>query len=699
MASGPALDCFHCGLPVPDGLNIEVEVLGLPRPMCCAGCAAVAETLQAQGLAHYYSHRESLPLVPAELASGPLPEADLADAPGLAGEWIRELDDEKSEALLQVEGLRCAACAWLVEERLRSVPGIESASVNLATHALRVVLDPAKGSLGDAVRALREVGFKARPRRADVLAEDRRRERRTALVRLGIAGLGAMNVMTYAVALYAGAFEGIEMRYEQLFRWASAVVTTPVLLVAGAPFFQGAWRDLRVRRPGMDVPIALAIGSAYVASLWSTFTGTGEVWFDSVCMFVFFLTLGGASRCSCVIAPATPPSACSRPARPPHASSRTATSAGCPRRASPSANAWSCAAGETIPCDGRVVEGFGSVAEALLNGEPWPRSVDAGAEVLGGSTNVDRPLVVEATRAGSETALSKVVALLGRAQSEKPPVVLRADRVARVFVAAVLVLAAGTAAVWSQLAPERAFEVTLSVLVATCPCALSLATPVALAAAQSALARAGLLVTRGHVIERLADADRFVFDKTGTLTRGEPTLVDGLAEPGHDRRRMLALAAELEARSEHPLARALRRAGRELGVQDASDRPFDVQHIEPVVGAGLEAQVDGETLRIGRPDWVAELAGEGARGGEEEQADEHDEAHVWIALGDAKGCRARFAFDDPMREEAPAALERLRGQGLTLELATGDPSPARRTSRPHPRARCALHRRLARSQA
>jgi Cu2+-exporting ATPase len=272
-----------------------------------------------------------------------------------------------------------------------------------------------------------------------------------------------------------------------------------------------------------------------------------------------------------------------------------------------------------------------------------------------------------------------VVALLGRAQSEKPPVVLRADRVARGFVAAVLVLAAGTAAAWSQIAPERAFEVTLSVLVATCPCALSLATPVALAAAQSALARAGLLVTRGHVVERLADADRFVFDKTGTLTRGEPTLIDGRAEPGHDRRRMLALAAELEARSEHPLARALRRAWRELGVEDGAERPFDVQQVEPVVGSGLEAQVDGETLRIGRPDWVAELAR--ADHAEPEEvlglgANEAGDAHVWIALGDAKGRRALFAFDDPMREEAPEALERLRNRGLALELATGDPSPA-----------------------
>lgn len=665
-------ECFHCGLPVPVGLDIEAVVLGAARPMCCHGCAAVASTLEAHGLAEFYRHRTEVPLQPAELPAArdatlegsrdPMDEAGLADASSRL-----EPDGLRSAALL-VEDMRCAACVWLIEERLRRVGGVKRASANLGTRAVHVRFEPGTASLAGIVRALHDVGYRARPRRPDVLAEHRLAEHRRALLRLGVSGLGAMNVMTYAVALYAGAFVGMEARYETLFRWVSWLVATPVLLIACEPFFRAAWRDLRSRSPGMDVPIALAIGGAYAASAWATWSGKGEVYFDSVCMFAFFLTLGRSiemwvrHRSGDVtdrLIQAEPQTACRV---------RGGREEWVPTASIEPGDRVLVRPGAAIPCDGRVLEGTTSVAEALLTGEPWPRDVAPGASVFGGSTNVDQPIVVEASRAGRDSMLASIVALLERARSETPPIVQRADRVARHFVTGVLAIATVTALAWLQIAPDRAFEVTLAVLVATCPCALSLATPVALAAAQSALARAGFLVTRGHVVEGLAEAGHVVLDKTGTLTRGRPTLVATHCEQGASEGDVLALAALLEAGSEHPVAGALRDA---FGAgRDAIDAAR-IEDRRAVHGAGIEARVDGRRLRIGRSDWVAELAPRATSplpGG----------GHVLVALGDEKGRLAVFGLDDPERDESAAALAGLRALGLELEMVTGDPSPAAR---------------------
>ncbi len=660
-------DCFHCGLPIPRGFHAEAFVLGAARPMCCHGCAAVARTLEAQGLSDYYRHRTERPMTPAELPSAleaelvPFTSADLAHD-------VAPLDDDGLRtASLLVEDMRCAACAWLIEERLRGRPGVARASANLGTHVVHVAFEPDTTSLDETLRTLHEIGYRARPRRPDTLAAHRTREHRRALIRLGVAGLGAMNVMTYAAALYAGAFVGMEARYETLFRWVSWVVSTPVLLVAGEPFLRAAWRDLKARRPGMDVPIALAMTSAYVASAWNTWRGTGEVYFDSVCMFAFFLTLGRSIEmwvrhrsedATDRLLRAEPETAC----RLEHGEENWV-----PAASLEVGDRVLVRPGESIPCDGRIVDGRTSVGESLLTGEPWPRDVDVGGRVLGGSTNVDQPIVVEAVRPGRESVLASIVALLARAQSETPPIVQRADRVARWFVSGVLLMATGTAAVWLRIAPDRAFEVTLAVLVATCPCALSLATPVAIAAAQSALAGAGFLVTRGHVVEALAETRRMLLDKTGTLTRGRPTLDVTHAQREGDPNAMLALAARLEVGSEHPVAHALLRAAQSVPAHEG-----ELTERQAVHGSGIEALVDGERIRIGRPDWVDALATDARARAEEPAQDDH----VWVALGDEKGRIALFGLIDPMRDDAPPAVHDLQALGLTLELVTGDSSPA-----------------------
>jgi len=329
-----------------------------------------------------------------------------------------------------------------------------------------------------------------------------------------------------------------------------------VVFYAASPFFINALRDLESRRLGMDVPVAIAIGAAYLASIWSMLRGTGEVYFDSVCMFTFFLLLGRYlearirrrsdefSRRLLRDAPLTA------------------------RRIGPTGDeVVACRLlvpgdlirvreGEAIPADGVIVEGRSAVDEALLTGEPLSRSRLPGDPVIGGSRNIESPLVISVTRTGANSTLASIVGLLDRTQAQRPATVRAADRAARVFVAVVLGLTAAVTFYWWHAQPDRAFEIGLALLVSTCPCALSLATPAALAAATNALARTGLLVSRGHVLEGLARISDFVFDKTGTLTRGEFELVAVRPLGAVSEIECVAIARVLEEHSSHPIARA-----------------------------------------------------------------------------------------------------------------------------------------------
>jgi len=633
--------------------------------MCCFGCAAVAELLEAQGLASWYETREEATGVRADPVPDVLRQAAWIESPDVVERFTTRRGDHLRESTLLVEGISCAACVWLIEEYLRRQPGVCSASVSLTSHRARVAWDETVCGLGDLVARLAEIGFASRPDRPDERATLERREHRSALIRLGVSGLGAMNVMTYSVALYVGAFEGMAAGFESFFRWLCFLVATPVVVIAGRPFFAGAIRDLRVGRPGMDVPVALAIGGAFGVSGWATIHGGGEVFFDSACMFIFFLTLGrflemrvrhrsaSLSRRLLDAAPAI--------ARRIVAGREEVVSA----ESLVLGDRFLVRAGESLPADGRILEGSSAIDESLLTGEPWPRDVSPADSVVAGSVNVDSPILVEAMRVGDETTMASIVSLIERAESEKPAIASAADRVAGIFVGFVLCVAALAAVGWGLHAPERAIWTTLAVLVATCPCALSLATPAALAAATHGLAEAGLLVTRGHVLEGLANASRVVFDKTGTLTRGEPTLVEVVPlRPGLESDELLELARRLERHSEHPLARALREEG-------TSEEPLEGPgRFRSVAGRGVEGKLESRRVRIGRPDWVAALSAAELPGVSPDAV-----AQARILLGDESGPLAWLGFSDPLRSDAVESIRRLEGIGLGLEMLSGDPSP------------------------
>lgn len=661
--------CYHCGLPVPPETKNSITIDAIPRVLCCTGCQAVAQAIVSSQLTEYYRHRDALPESPREALPVALEALGLFDHPKVQKSFVQVSGEHEREAALILEGITCAACVWLNEAHLRRQPGVTSVDINYATRRARVRWDTRVTKLSKLLEAIAAIGYRAHPydvARSESLAQ---KERKTALWRLFVAGFGMMQVMMYAIPVYLAQTEtGSDMApdIEQLMRWASLILTLPVVLYSAAPFFANAWRDVTLRRLGMDVPVALGVGSAFAASVWATLSGSGEVYFDSVTMFVFFLLSGRylemmarqkAVRSVETLARAMPTLATRFVRWPEAACERVATAE---LRVG---DVIQIAPGESIPADGEVIAGVSAADESLLTGESRPLPKVAGNELIGGSVNVTSPLAMRVLRLGEDTRLAAITRLMERAAAEKPHVVHMADRIAARFVVAVLLLAAAAALVWWQLDPSQALWVFVAVLVVSCPCALSLATPVALTVATGALAARGVLVTRGHAIETLAQANRFIFDKTGTLTLGQLTLVETITCRGTPDA-AIALAAALEQGSEHPIGRAL---------QQCADTIAPVVNVSAVTGAGVLGFIDGTEWRLGRPDFVASLHQTILPLEIEAKVGSGDTV---IALGSADGWQAFFRLGDEVRPEAAAAMMALRQAGVTLSIFSGDASAA-----------------------
>lgn len=661
-------NCYHCGLPVPAGLTLSVSIDGEPRAMCCVGCQAVAQAIVDNGLADYYRHRDALPDSPRESLPAVLQGLKLFDHADFQKSFVRDLGDDEREASLIIEGITCAACIWLNEQHVAQLSGVTGVQLNFATRRARVRWDDRRIKLSGILAAIAAIGYRAHPYDAAKSEELARRERRSALWRVFVAGFGMMQVMMYAVPVYLAGDGEMAPDIEALLRWASLVLTLPVILYSAAPFFRGAWRDLERRRVGMDVPVALGVGAAFAASVWATITSSGEVYFDSVTMFIFFL-LGGrflemtARQRAVSVSEALArlvPALAARVAGYPHDRSTQQVIAADLKPG----DVVLVKAGETIPADGQVVDGQSCANESLLTGESAPVAKSPGAAVTGGAVNVDSPLFVRVERVGEATRLSAIIRLMERAAMEKPAIVELADRIAGRFILALLAIAAAVAITWGVIDPAKALWITVSVLVVTCPCALSLATPVALSVASGAMARAGLLVTHGHAIETLARATHFVFDKTGTLTYGRMTLLETLPLADLDAAACLALAAAIEQSSEHPIGAALRAA--------AGDDLPALSEVCNESGNGMAAHHQGAALRVGRPDYVAALHGLPLP---EAAAIFAACGDTVVALGSAAGWLALFRLGDEVRPEAASMIDALRAAGREVALLSGDCAP------------------------
>ena len=648
--------CYHCALPVPSGSRFTAVVLGQAREFCCPGCQAVAEAIVAGGLESYYQHRSEASANPEALPVQLTDELALYDRADVQQPFVRH-EGDLAETTLLMEGISCAACGWLIEKHLRTLPGVAEARLNLSNHRLHVRWADAQLPLSQILAELRHIGYAAHPYHADRASEQLASENRLALRQLGVAGLLWFQAMMATMATWPEFNIDLSPELHTILRWVALFLTTPIVFYSCAPFFKGAMRDLRTRHLTMDVSVSLAIGSAYIAGIWTSITGVGELYFDAVGMFALFLLAGrylerrARERTAAATAQLVNllPASCLR-----------LDSNGQSERILLSelrlGERILVQPGSILPADGKIIDGQSSIDESLLTGEYLPQPRALGDAVTAGTLNVEGALTVEVQALGQDTRLSAIVRLLDRAQAEKPRLAEIADRAAQWFLLLSLIAAAAIGLLWWQLDSSRAFWIVLAMLVATCPCALSLATPTALTAATGTLHKLGLLLTRGHVLEGLNQIDTVIFDKTGTLTEGRLVLRSIRPLGALDSEQCLSLAAALENRSEHPIARAFGRA------------PLAAEEVHSSPGLGLEGVVGERRLRIGQAQFACALSGAAL-------PSMPDEAGQWLLLADTHGPLAWLVLDDRLRDDAPALLAACKARGWRTLLLSGDSSP------------------------
>lgn len=648
--------CFHCEEPVPNGLDLTVTINEEVQPMCCIGCQAVAQTIVDNGLVDYYKFRTE----PANKGEALVPEQlskhKLLDDEALQNEFIHQ-DGDTKESILTVDNISCAACAWLIEMKISQLRGVKQINVNATTQRATVKWFDEEIKLSEILSAIDAIGYHALPFKASTAEELNQKQSKSFIKRLGVSGILMMQVMMIAIGLYFGAFSDMSEHNLTYLRWASMILSLPIITYGAFPFYIGAINAIRMRRLSMDVPVSIAISLAYIASVWATVTRQGEVYFESVSMFTFLLLIGKflefrarnrAAQVSANLLKLMPLSATVlRDGKPTLIAAKKLEVK----------DHVVIKPGETIPADGLIIHGKSQINEAMLSGEQKPVSKGQGDKVFAGTINGDGNITISVTSLMSDSFLSQLIRLSEAAQSHKPQLAKFSDSIAQYFVALILVMASITAMYWSQHMPEEAFWITLSVLVATCPCALSLATPTALTCATTKLNRAGIMIKSAHVMEAMPQIDLYGFDKTGTLTTGDFTIKQvALYDSPFTENELLPIIASAETYSEHPIAKAF---------HTYFDSNIDVSNVEIVAGCGVTAQYQNQSFKIGKASWILPQLDE------HEALDNNAQNASCLVTVDGKLISAIF-LQDTIRDDAEPLLNLLKVNQCKTMLLSGD---------------------------
>ena len=662
MSEASHQHCFHCDLDIDPSLDIHVPILGEPRPMCCEGCAAVARAIVDAKLESYYTHRTESSRQGEQLIPEQLKELSLYDHPDIQKTFVHTTGEHTQEASLILDGITCAACVWLNQQHLSHLDGVLSAEINYTSLKARIQWDERKISLSQILKAIQSIGYTAHPydpERRQYLLE---KSQKDTLKRLGIAGIFGMQVMGLAISLYMD--DGtMEPSIKNLLQRGSLILSLPIIFYAARPFFKGALNDLKNWRFGMDTPVALGISLAFMASVFALISGQGEIYFDSVCMFTFlllgarYLEISARKRAADnadIVAQIKPVIA-----RRIDAQGNIET---LPALELSNGDRVLIHAGDIVPADGIIVSGESSVDESILTGESLPLFKSLNDQIIGGSLNIDSPITVQINRTGNETVLSGIQRLLDDAQQAKPAIAQLADRIAGWFVLGVLSLASVTGLYWFQHRPDEWLSPTIAVLIVSCPCALSLATPASITTAIGQLMKNGIVVSRKNALESLHKLDVLFFDKTGTLTLGKLTLqnhqvIDPAFVESH-----FAICSAIEQHSEHPIAKAFTQHPTTL-----------IAHqVQNTAGKGLSAMLDGRTWFIGTPDYISEQTG--YQMGPAQQAQYAGQTRVVLAR--PEGIVALYGLADTLRPDSKALVHWLKNSGIQPIMLTGDQAGA-----------------------
>ena len=586
------------------------------------------------------------------LRSGPSQRLQAVDSDStwatalMMGQVLRDKGQGIVEVSLLIEGMHCSGCVWLIERLLLKLGGVSDIQINPVTHRAVLSFDSQQVTLHDILQTLSKAGYQPRPLESASLDDARRQESRDLLKRLFVAGLGMMQVMTYAFVLYMGHFEPLPKETSELFRWLGFLVSTPVVFYSALPFFRNARHALRMKALNMDVPIAIAIAAVYGSSVYQAMMLQGEVYFESVTMLVFFLLTGRyvemrARHHSVDNADAlihlTPAFAQRRKA--------DGNLESVPVSELQPGDTIQIAEGAHIPADGILLSLQTRLDEALLSGEAVARQRLRDDALIAGSLVLEGPIDMQVSRVGADTFLASLAYLSTKAQTQRPRLSRRSEKATANFVWRVLILTTLTLVLWLWYDPSRALEATIALLVVACPCALGLAAPAAITRALGALAQRNILVVRPDALETLGKVDTVVFDKTGTLSEA---IVDSASSDSE----ILQLAASLARESQHPLSRALVAANQQTIVA--------VDNAQAFLGLGIEGTVAGRVLRLGQARFALN----------DELAEQYSDAS--LVLGENGQLLASFHIDEKLRADAKSTVNYLRSQAISSQIISGD---------------------------
>src|SRR3989304_481054 len=658
-------NCYHCGEIIPDNTDIKIAIDGMERHMCCQGCRAVAQAINEFGLGNYYRYRSKLPPKPELSSPESIPDLKIYDNPDFQKPFVVEIGSNQREANLIIDGIVCPACAWLNETHLAAQPGITSIAVNYTSGKALIRWDDTIIRLSNILGHIYHLGYKAFPYNPVKRQELLDKEKKIQLLRLGLAGLLSLQVMMIAIALYAGEWKWIDAEHRNFLRWVSFILTTPVMFFCAQPFYTNSWRAIRNKRIEMDVPIALGISLAFLASVWFTVVGTGTVYYDSVTMLVFFLLTGRYLEFTARNKAANHmdnlekiiPSVIIRLEDSPSGYSENPV----PVIELKKNDIVLIKPGETIPIDGLVVNGNTTVDEANITGEAVPVIRKPGAQICSGSTNIDSPIQVKVTATGHDTSFSRICNLIEKAQSEKLPVTMFVDRIAGWFLSGVLIIAAAAAWYWWQTDKDMWLPVTIAILVVTCPCALALATPVSITVAINNLLTRGVAVIKGDSLQTITKITHLVFDKTGTLTEGKLKISRIIPQGNRPQTDIVSIAQSLEAESEHPVARAFREI-------DNTNTTYLATDIRNTPGEGITGMVNNKKYYIGTSQFIKNSLG--ARFDDSRIPAEQAEHCVFLA-GENE-VLAAFYFTDEERPGIKKVISHFNAYGIRTMIISGD---------------------------
>jgi Cu2+-exporting ATPase len=623
--------CFHCGLHIAPQLNYHTNVLGKQQFFCCPGCTAVAEAIVNNGLEDYYHYRSEFAEKAPENEDDLLQKLKIFDDDSILQEFV-EIHDDASEIQLTISGINCAACGWLIEKQLAKLVGIIKVGVNVSARRASVTWDNQHLKLSQILNHIEKIGYHARPFQPEQHEAIFKQENKAFLKRLGLAGLMTMQVMMLNIGVFFDLFGHIDPQTKQYFNWLSLFLTTPVMLYSASEFYTSAMRGLRARTVNMDMPITVALGITYISGVFATAQNTGQTYFESLCMLVFLLLISRylehsarykAAQTSANMLEYMPTTATLLDGEvllPVLAKSLKV------------GQLVLVKAGELVPIDGIITQGQGQLDQAMLTGEFDLVTKYTGDQVLAGSLNQLGTLTVKVTASLQQSTLSQISQLQTKAMITKPRIASLADVFSQYFVVAVLLIACISYVVWLQIDPSEALWVMVAVLIATCPCALGLATPSALSCAIANLNSKGVLLKRGDALE------------------GKFTLTQCINASAQSDDFYLKVAASIEQYSSHPIARAF----------SQYDSPHAVTEFQSEMGKGVSGLIDGTLYKLGAATFIDFQVPESMR-------------NCNVFLQSDCGILCGFLLSDTLRPQGESLIGSLKP--YCVNLISGDIAP------------------------